>query len=161
MGPLSTGGNCLKRGFCTVASGLFFGESHPFQSSGGSQPEGRNPPRGSPRKFASQRALRGSLCGGLSEGFCGGLCRLLRVFACLRKLEKAVAVRNSLLEKVFPAKFSTLLEKFCHRSSGSTKYYPCQGFGHFSGNEKSLEEKSAPPSGNAPGLSPLRPPQPS
>ena len=39
---------------------------------------GHHPPRGSPRKFASQRALRGSLrglCGGLSEaaGLCGAL----------------------------------------------------------------------------------------
>ena len=43
-------------------------------NSGGSQSEGHNPPRGSPRKFASQGALRGSfrgLCRGLSEGSAG------------------------------------------------------------------------------------------
>ena len=41
---------------------------------------GAQPPRGSPRKFASQRALRGSLtglCAGLSEGS-AGLCGILR-----------------------------------------------------------------------------------
>ena len=39
----------------------------------GSPSEGHNPPRGSPRKFASQRALRGSLRGsaGSPRGFCG------------------------------------------------------------------------------------------
>ena len=41
-----------------------------FKSSGGSPSEGHNPPRGSSRKFASQRVLRG-LCGGLFEGSAG------------------------------------------------------------------------------------------
>ena len=44
--------------------------------SGGSPSEGHNPPRGSLRQFASQRALRGSLrglCGVLSEGSSGSL----------------------------------------------------------------------------------------
>ena len=44
-----------------------------FLSSGGSPSEGHNPPRGSPRKFASQRALRG-----LSEGSAGVSPRVLR-----------------------------------------------------------------------------------
>ena len=38
----------------------------------GSPSEGHNPPRGSPRKFASQRVFRG-LCGGLFEGSAGSL----------------------------------------------------------------------------------------
>ena len=59
----------------------------------GHHPRGTNPPRGSPRKFASQRALRGSLrglCGvssrvlrGLSEGsagLCGGPLDFPRLF---------------------------------------------------------------------------------
>ena len=51
-----------------------------LKSSGGSPSEGHNPPCGSPRKFASQRVLRG-LCGGLFEGSAGspvGLCGALR-----------------------------------------------------------------------------------
>ena len=39
-----------------------------FERSGGFR--GRNPPRGSPRKFASQRVLKG-VCGGLFEGSAG------------------------------------------------------------------------------------------
>ena len=46
-----------------------------------------------------------------------------------RKLEKAVAVRNSLLEK-FSGKFRRCW-KILHRFSGSTKCYPCQGLGIF------------------------------
>ena len=48
--------------------------------SGGSPSEGHNPPRGSPRKFASQRALRGSLRGlcGVSPRVLRGLCGVLR-----------------------------------------------------------------------------------
>ena len=50
-----------------------------LKSFGGSPSEGHNTPHGSPRKFASQRVLRG-LCKGLFEvsaGLCGvsaGLC---------------------------------------------------------------------------------------
>ena len=47
----------------------------------------------------------------------------------IRKLEKAVAVRNSLLEK-FSGKFRRCW-KIPHRFSGSTKCYPCQGLGIF------------------------------
>ena len=49
--------------------------------SGGSPSEGHKAPRGSLRKFASHRALRGSLrglCGGLSEGSAGVSPRVLR-----------------------------------------------------------------------------------
>ena len=60
-----------------------------FESSGGSPSEGHNPPRGSPRKFASQRALRGLSEGAAgvspralrgSAGFCGGPRDFPRVF---------------------------------------------------------------------------------
>ena len=51
-----------------------------FQSSGGSPFEGHNAPRGSPRKFASQGALRGPLRGlcGVSPRVLRGLCGALR-----------------------------------------------------------------------------------
>ena len=47
----------------------------------------------------------------------------------IRKLEEAVAVQNSLLEK-FSDKFRRCW-KIIHRFSGSTKCYPCQGLGIF------------------------------
>ena len=47
----------------------------------------------------------------------------------LRKLEKAVAVRNSLLEE-FSGKFRRCW-KIIRRFSGSTKCYPCEGLGIF------------------------------
>ena len=47
----------------------------------------------------------------------------------IRKLEKAVAVRNSLLED-FSGKFRRCW-KIIRRFSGSTKCYPCQGLGIF------------------------------
>ena len=47
----------------------------------------------------------------------------------LRKLEKAVAVRNSFLEK-FSGKVRRCW-KIIHRFSGSAKCYPCQGLGIF------------------------------
>ena len=54
-----------------------------------------------------------------------------------RKLEKAVAVRNSLLEK-FSGKFRRCW-KIPHRFSGSTKCYPCQGLGTFRQGKRLLE----------------------
>ena len=73
----------------------------------------------------------------------------------LRKLEKALAVRNSLLEK-FSGKFRRCW-KILHRFSGSTKCYPFQGLGICRQGKWLLE--------NRPRLrarfSPLRPPQPS
>ena len=47
----------------------------------------------------------------------------------IRKLEKAVAVRRSLLEK-FAGKFRRCW-KILHRFSGSTKCHSCQGLGIF------------------------------
>ena len=47
----------------------------------------------------------------------------------IRKLEKAVAVRNSLLER-FSGKFRRCW-KMIPRLSGSAKSYPCQGLGTF------------------------------
>ena len=55
----------------------------------------------------------------------------------LRKLEKAVAVRNSLLEK-FSGKFRRCW-KIPHRFSGSAKCYPCQGLGTFRQGKRLLE----------------------
>ena len=54
-----------------------------------------------------------------------------------RKLEKAVAVRNSLLEK-FSGKFRRCW-KIPHRFSGSTKCYPCQALGTFRQGKRLLE----------------------
>ena len=54
-----------------------------------------------------------------------------------RKLEKAVAVRNSLLEK-FSGKFRRCW-KIVDRSSGSAKCYPCQGLGVFRQGKRLLE----------------------
>ena len=55
----------------------------------------------------------------------------------IRKLEKAVAVRNSLLER-FSGKFRGCW-KILHRSSGSAKCYPCQGLGIFRQGKRLLE----------------------
>ena len=55
----------------------------------------------------------------------------------IRKLEKAVAVRNSLLEK-FSGKFRRCW-KIPHRFSGSAKCYPCQGLGTFRQGKRLLE----------------------
>ena len=55
----------------------------------------------------------------------------------LRTLEKAVAVRNSLLEK-FSGKFRRCW-KILHRFSGSTQCHPCQGLGIFREREWLLE----------------------
>ena len=57
----------------------------------------------------------------------------------LRKLEKAMAVRNSLLEK-FSGKFRRCW-KILPRFSGSTKCYPCQGFGIFRQGKWLLENR--------------------
>ena len=57
----------------------------------------------------------------------------------LRKLEKAVAVRNSLLEK-FSGNFRRCW-KIIHRFSGSTKCYPCQGLGIFRQDKWLLENR--------------------
>ena len=62
-----------------------FGERILFKVPEAHHLEGHNPPRGSPRKFASQKALRGSLrgfCGGLSEGSAGsaGFCGVRGIF---------------------------------------------------------------------------------
>ena len=54
-----------------------------------------------------------------------------------RKLEKAVAVRNSLLEK-FSGKFRRCW-KMILRFSGSAKCYPCQGLGTFRQGKRLLE----------------------
>ena len=55
----------------------------------------------------------------------------------LRKLEKAVAVRNSLLER-FSGKFRRCW-KMIPRFSGSSKCYPCQGLGIFRQGKRLLE----------------------
>ena len=60
-------------------------------------------------------------------------------FTLLRKLEKAVAVRNSLLEK-FSGKFRRCW-KILHRFSGSAKCYPCQGLGIFRQGKRLLENR--------------------
>ena len=57
------------------------------------------------------------------------LCLLCLFTTKIRKLETAVAVRNSLLEK-FSGKFRRCW-KIIHRFSGSTKCYACQGLGIF------------------------------
>ena len=57
----------------------------------------------------------------------------------LRKLEKAVAVRNSLLEE-FSGKFRRCW-KIIRRFSGSTKCYPCQGLGIFRQGKWLLENR--------------------
>ena len=57
----------------------------------------------------------------------------------LRKLEKAVAVRNSLLER-FPGKFRRCW-KMILRFSGSAKCYPCQGLGRFPARKCLLENR--------------------
>ena len=54
-----------------------------------------------------------------------------------RKLEKAVAVRNCLLE-TFSGKFRRCW-KILHRFSGSTKFYPCQGLGILRQGKRLLE----------------------
>ena len=69
--------------------------------------------------------------------------------------EKAVAVRNSLLEK-FSGKFRRCW-KIIPWFSGSAKCYPCQGLA-FSGKENGCW-KIGPAFGNAAGFSPPRPPQ--
>ena len=56
-----------------------------------------------------------------------------------RKLEKAVAVRNSLLEK-FSGKFRSCW-KIPPRLSGSMKCYPCQGLGTFRQGKVLLENR--------------------
>ena len=53
--------------------------------------------------------------------------RMLR--SCIRELEKAVAVRHSLLER-FSGKFRRCWQMIL-RFSGSAKCYPCQGLGTF------------------------------
>ena len=58
--------------------------------------------------------------------------------AMVRKLEKAVEVQNSLLEK-FSGKFRRCW-KIPHRFSGSTKCYPCQGLGIFRQGKRLLEK---------------------
>ena len=58
-------------------------------------------------------------------------------FFFFRKLEKAVAVRNSLLER-FSGKFRRCW-KILHRFSGSPKCYPCQGLGIFRQGKRLLE----------------------
>ena len=55
----------------------------------------------------------------------------------LRKLEKAVAVRNSLLER-FSGKFRRCW-KILPRFSGSAKCYACQGLGTFRQGKRLLE----------------------
>ena len=75
----------------------------------------------------------------------------------IRKLEKAVAVRNSLLER-FSGKFRCCW-KMIPRFSGSAKCYPCQGLGTFRQGKRLLEIGRA--CGNAAGFSLPRPPQPS
>ena len=57
----------------------------------------------------------------------------------IRKFEKAVAVRNSLLEK-FSGKFRRCW-KILQRFSGSTKCYPCQGLGIFRQGKWLLENQ--------------------
>ena len=83
---------------------------------------------GTLKRFARIRAIRANLridsreSGNLSST---PLCFSLTV----KKLEKDVAVQNSLLEK-FSGKFRRCW-KILHRLSGSTKCYPCQGLGTF------------------------------
>ena len=94
---------------------------------------------------------------------CTGLCHLNRnplgQTPLLRQLEKVVAVRQSLLEK-FSGKFRHCW-KIPHRFSGSTKKNPIPAKAWaFSGRENGCW-KIGPAFGNAPGFSPLRPPQPS
>ena len=55
----------------------------------------------------------------------------------IRKLEKAVAVRNSLLER-FSGKFRRCW-RMTPRFSGSGKCYPCQGLGTFRQGKRLLE----------------------
>ena len=69
-----------------------------------------------------------------------------------------MAVGNSLLEKFNSGKFRRCW-KIPHRFSGSTKCYPCQGFGTFRQGNGCWKIGRA--FGNAAGFSPLRPPQPS
>ena len=57
----------------------------------------------------------------------------------VRKLEKAVAVRNSLLER-FSSKFRRCW-KIIPRFSGSAKCYPCQGLGTFRQGKWLLENR--------------------
>ena len=77
-GPVCpTDSSCLSRTpsrpkcFCLLF--IFLSDMHE-EGSGGSPSDGHNPPRGSPRKFASQRALRGLSEGsaGSLRGLCGG-----------------------------------------------------------------------------------------
>ena len=75
----------------------------------------------------------------------------------IRKLEKAVTVRNSLPEK-FSGKFRRCW-KIPHRFSGSTKCYPCQGLGTFRQGKRLLE--NWPRFRERCWISLLRPPQPS
>ena len=71
-------------------------------------------------------------------------CSPVRFALMVRKLWKAVAVQNSLLDK-FSGKFRRCW-KMIHRFSGSIKCYHCQGFGIFR-QGKCLLEKAAVPSG--------------
>ena len=75
--PAQQNGRISKQ-FLTIFWGGSLWQS--FKSSRGSPSEGHNPPRGSPRKSASQRALRGSLRGlcGVSPRVLRGLCGVLR-----------------------------------------------------------------------------------
>ena len=84
-------------------------------------------------------------------------CLVCSNFKRIRKLEKAVAVQNSLLKK-FSGKFR-LCWKIAHQFSGSTKCYPCQGLGIFPARKMAAAKISL-AFGNAPGFSLLRPPQP-
>ena len=62
---------------------------------------------------------------------------LIRNGLTIRKLEKAVAVRNSLLER-FSGKFRRCW-KMIPRFSGSAKCYPCQSLGTFRQGKRLLE----------------------
>ena len=86
-----------------------------------------------PMKFHSN--VRGEVQLNCSDPFC---LENPHFHVWFRKLEKAVAVRNSLLEK-FSGKFRRCW-KMIPRFSGSTKCYPCQGLRIFRQEKWPLED---------------------